>query len=264
MYDLTYNVRNHGCRQSVDAPRPPGSIVDLDGVSKLYDTGAGDFAALSDVDLTIEAGQFVAIVGKSGSGKSTLLNLLTGIDRPTSGVVSANGVVLNDLSENEIARWRGHNVGLVFQFQQLLPTLTIAENVMMPMDFIGSIPRRERTDRALALLELVGIADQADKFPAKLSGGQQQRAAIARSLANDPPMIAADEPTGNLDSYTADRVLSLFRDLTAAGRTVVMVTHERDIAARVDRVITVVDGRVLGGTTAPEHLPEAEEAATHG
>ncbi|MCL1692947.1 MAG: ABC transporter ATP-binding protein [Actinomycetia bacterium] len=222
-------------------------VVDLEGVTKVYETGVGGFSALSDADLAIDAGEFVAIVGKSGSGKSTLLNMLTGIDRPTSGVVQVNGTVLDDLSENEVARWRGENVGLVFQFQQLMPTLTIIENVMMPMDFTKSVPMKDRRPRALDLLELVAIADQADKFPSALSGGQQQRAAIARSLANDPPLIAADEPTGNLDSHTADSVLGLLGDLTAAGKTVVMVTHERDIAARVDRVVTVADGRILGG-----------------
>lgn len=231
-----------------DPRRSPRSAVDLQDVTKVYDTGAGDFAALSGADLAIDAGEFVAIVGKSGSGKSTLLNMLTGIDRPTSGIVRVNGTVLDDLSENEVARWRGDNVGLVFQFQQLMPTLTIAENVMMPMDFTGSVPTGGRTQKARDLLDLVGIADQADKFPSSLSGGEQQRAAIARALANDPPLIAADEPTGNLDSQTADSILRLFRDLTTTGKTVVMVTHERDIEPVVDRVITVADGRILEGT----------------
>ncbi|GMQ86027.1 MAG: ABC transporter ATP-binding protein [Acidimicrobiia bacterium] len=224
----------------------PGRVVDLTGVSKLYETGAGDFAALSDADLTVDDGEFVAIVGKSGSGKSTLLNMVTAIDRPSSGVVKVNGTILNDLTENEVARWRGDNVGLVFQFQQLMPTLTIVENVMMPMDFAGTLPTRERAQRAVSLLDLVGIADQAKKFPTALSGGQQQRVAIARALANDPPLIAADEPTGNLDSHTADSVLGLLRDLTAIGKTVVMVTHERDIASVADRVVSVADGRILG------------------
>ncbi len=243
---------------------PPGRMVDLAGVTKVYKTGAGGFSALSDADLAIDAGEFVAIVGKSGSGKSTLLNMLTGIDRPTSGVVRVSGTVLDDLSENEVARWRGDNVGLVFQFQQLMPTLTILENVMMPMDFTGAIPKRKRTQRAMSLLDLVGIAEQANKFPAGLSGGQQQRAAIARALANDPPIVAADEPTGNLDSHTADSVLRLLRDLTAAGKTVVMVTHERDIAARVDRVVTVADGRVLGSVLPAEEPIVVEAEATRG
>ena len=228
-----------------DAGRSPQRVIDLKGVSRVYETGAGDFPALSDADLEIIAGEFVAIVGKSGSGKSTLLNMVTGIDRPTSGVIRVNGTTLGDLSENETARWRGENVGLVFQFQQLMPTLTIVENVMMPMDFTGSLPTRDRHPRAMNLLDLAGIADQADKFPSALSGGQQQRAAIARSLANDPPLIAADEPMGNLDSHTADSVLELLSGLAGEGKTVVMVTHERDIAARVDRVVTVKDGRIL-------------------
>lgn len=225
--------------------RQRASVIELKGVTKVYETGAGVFSALVDADLEIVEGEFVAIVGKSGSGKTTLLNMLTGIDRPTSGVVRVKGAVLGEFSENEVARWRGDNVGLVFQFQQLMPTLTIAENVMMPMDFAKSVPAKDRNPRAMGLLETVGIADQADKFPAALSGGQQQRAAIARALANDPPVVAADEPTGNLDSHTADSVLGLLADLTAAGKTVVMVTHERDIAARVDRVVTVSDGRIL-------------------
>ncbi|GMQ93699.1 MAG: ABC transporter ATP-binding protein [Acidimicrobiia bacterium] len=221
-------------------------MVDLTQVTKVYTTGAGDFPALVDADLKVDTGEFVAIVGKSGSGKSTLLNMLTGIDRPTSGVARVNGTVLGDLSEDEVARWRGANVGLVFQFQQLMPTLTIVENVMMPMDFTGNLPTRGREPRAMSLLDLVGIADQADKFPTGLSAGQQQRVAIARALSNDPPLIAADEPTGNLDSHTADSMLELFAKLAGTGKTVVMVTHERDIAAVVDRTISVADGRVLG------------------
>lgn len=243
--------------------RASSPTVNLQGISKVYETGAGGFEALRDADLVAEAGEFVAIVGSSGSGKSTLLNILTGIDRPTSGIAQVSGVVLNELSENELARWRGANVGVVFQFQQLLPTLTVAENVMMPMDFTKSYPARERAARALTLLEQVDIAAQANKFPSALSGGQQQRVAIARALANDPPLLAADEPTGNLDSQTADSVLSLLRSLTTAGKTVVMVTHERDIAPVVDRVVTVVDGRVLAGTPRRDAEPTGAGEA-HG
>ncbi len=246
MFNTTQSVRESEREFKTRSPS-----VDLVGVSKVYETGAGDFVALSDVSLTVHAGEFVAIVGASGSGKSTLLNMLTGIDRPTSGRALVNGTTLDDLSENELAGWRGQNVGLVFQFYQLMPTLTVVENVIMPMDFTGVYPARERAARALDLLDQVGIADQAGKFPATLSGGQQQRAAIARSLANDPPLLAADEPTGNLDSATADSVLNLLRGLATAGKTVVMVTHERDIAPLVDRVIAVVDGRI----------PEAETSA---
>jgi len=242
VFDIEQSVRKRDHDGKSDEP-----VVELSDVSKIYETGAGDFAALSGANLTVGLGEFVAIVGASGSGKSTLLNMLTGIDRPTSGVARVMGTELNELSENELARWRGTNVGLVFQFYQLMPTLTVVENVTMPMDFTGALPPRQRSARAMELLDLVGIADQASKFPSTLSGGQQQRAAIARSLANDPPLIAADEPTGNLDSQTADSVLDLLRRLTKAGRTVVMVTHEREVAERVDRVIAVADGAVLEG-----------------
>lgn len=244
MFDSGYTVRKLDRRRKAS----PSPVIDLSGVTKRYDGGGNGRPALSSASLMVNAGEFVAIVGKSGSGKSTLLNMLTGIDRPTSGVARVNGTTLGDLSENEVARWRGDNVGLVFQFQQLMPTLTIVENVMMPMDFTGSVPARERAPRARMLLDRVGVADQADKFPSELSGGQQQRAAIARALANDPPLVAADEPTGNLDSHNADSVLGLFRNLTVAGKTVVMVTHERDIATVVDRVVTLADGRIVGGT----------------
>jgi putative ABC transport system ATP-binding protein len=184
----------------------------------------------------------VAIVGRSGSGKSTLLNMVGGIDRPTSGSVRVLETTLGDLSQSRLAAWRGRTVGVVFQFFQLLPTLTAAENVMLPMDFSGSFPARERRKRALELLSRVGTADQADKLPAALSGGQQQRIAIARALANDPPLIIADEPTGNLDSATGEEIFRLFGELAAAGRTVLVVTHERDVAAT--RTVTLADGRI--------------------
>ncbi len=224
-----------------------GNLIDLRGVTKAYETAAGSFTALKDVDLQIEEGKFVAVVGKSGSGKSTLLNMLTGIDRPTSGQVAINGTAVTTLDEDEIAEWRGRNIGVVFQFFQLMPTLTVVENVMLPMDFCNVYTPRERRARAFSLLERVDIADQADKFPATLSGGQQQRVAIARALANDPPILVADEPTGNLDSQTADDVLTLFENLSTDGKTVVMVTHERDIAVRVSYIVTLVDGRIVNG-----------------
>ncbi|MGP3918388.1 ABC transporter ATP-binding protein [Nonomuraea sp. 10N515B] len=220
-------------------------VIHLSDVLKTYPLSAGEVVAVDHLDLEIGAGEFVAIVGRSGSGKTTLLNLLAGIDRPTSGTVQAAGADLGALSESGLAAWRGANVGLVFQFFQLLPTLTVAENVMLPMDFAGKIPIGERRDRAVRLLKQVGIGDQADKLPATLSGGQQQRAAIARALANDPPLLLADEPTGNLDSATADAVLKLFADLNGEGRTIVVVTHERDIRSIVGREITLVDGRVV-------------------
>jgi putative ABC transport system ATP-binding protein len=219
-------------------------LIQLEAVTRTYKTPAGEFQALRGVDLEIARGAFVAIVGKSGSGKSTLLNMVGGIDRPTSGAVRVGGAAIERLGEDELARWRGRHVGLVFQFFQLLPTLTVIENVMLPMDFSGTVTPTARRARAFSLLDRVGVADQADKLPSSLSGGQQQRVAIARALANEPPVILADEPTGNLDSSTADEVLALFRSLTREGVTVVIATHERDIARVVDRVVSVVDGVV--------------------
>ncbi len=220
------------------------TIVDLNQMVKTYEAPSGPFTALKDINLRIQAGEFVAIVGKSGSGKTTLLNVLAGIDRPTSGTVSIVGKDLQALSESQLAEWRGHTIGLVFQFFQLLPTLTIAENVMLPMDFAEIIPAAKRRLKALELLERVGIQDQADKLPVTLSGGQQQRVAIARALANDPPILMADEPTGNLDEATRASVLELFARLKEDGRTIIVVTHERDISHYTDRQVTLIDGRV--------------------
>ena len=219
--------------------------IQVSDVVKAYPLSAGEFVAVDHLSLDIAHGEFVAVIGRSGSGKTTLLNLLAGIDRPTSGTVHAAGADLGSLSESGLATWRGQNVGLVFQFFQLLPTLTVVENVMLPMDFAKKIPVGERRDRAQHLLERVGVGDQADKLPATLSGGQQQRAAIARALANDPALLLADEPTGNLDSTTAEAVLALFADLHTDGRTIVVVTHERDIRSIVGREVTLVDGRVV-------------------
>jgi putative ABC transport system ATP-binding protein len=222
-----------------------GSVIQVDDVVKTYPLAAGEFTAIDNLSLDIAPGEFVAVVGRSGSGKTTLLNLLAGIDRPTLGTVRVAGADLGSLSEDRLAAWRGRNVGLVFQFFQLLPTLTVIENVMLPMDFARKVPVGERRDRAQHLLDRVGIADQEAKMPATLSGGQQQRAAIARALANDPPILLADEPTGNLDSVTADAVLELFAGLNADGQTIVVVTHERDIRSIVGREITLMDGRVV-------------------
>ncbi len=234
---------HHRNRQTIESNG--GNLIDMRGVTKAYETSAGPFTALKNIDLQIEAGEFTAIVGKSGSGKSTMLNMLTGIDRPTSGEVGINGTAVTTLNEDQIATWRGRNIGVVFQFFQLMPTLTVIENVMMPMDFCNVYAPRERRIRALTLLKQVGVADQADKFPVKLSGGQQQRVAIARALANDPPILVADEPTGNLDSHTADDVLTLFQNLADNGKTVVMVTHERDVASWVSRVVRLADGEIV-------------------
>jgi putative ABC transport system ATP-binding protein len=231
-------------KKSQDRQQGSETIIDLRQMVKTYESPSGPFTALKDINLRIEAGEFVAVVGKSGSGKTTLLNLLAGIDRPTSGTVSIAGSQLQALSESQLAEWRGRTIGLVFQFFQLLPTLTVAENVMLPMDFAEIIPAAERRRKALELLERVDIQDQADKLPVTLSGGQQQRAAIARALANDPPILLADEPTGNLDEATRADVLGLFAQLHADGRTIIVVTHERDISRYTDRQVTLVDGRV--------------------
>jgi putative ABC transport system ATP-binding protein len=219
-------------------------LIALRKVDKSYDTPAGPFPALREIDLEVDRGEFVAVTGRSGSGKSTLLHLIGGIDRPSRGEVVVAGSKIHVAGEDALARWRGRAVGIVFQFFQLLPTLTIAENVMLPMDFADVRPPRERRARAQGLLERVGIADQADKLPAALSGGQQQRAAIARALANDPPLVIADEPTGNLDSATAREVLALFHEITEAGTTVVMASHEHLTGGIASRVVDLVDGRI--------------------
>jgi len=220
------------------------ALVALRQVGKSYPSPAGPFRALAGVDLEVARGELLAIHGKSGSGKSTLLNLIGGIDRPTEGQVLVAGTAVHEASEARLARWRGRHVGIVFQFFQLLPTLTAVENVMLPMDFAGERPPRERRPHALELLARVGVADQADKLPRALSGGQQQRVAIARSLANDPAVVLADEPTGNLDSATARSVLELFGALKPRGVTVVLATHEREVSGLVDRRVELVDGRV--------------------
>ena len=219
-------------------------IIQIEHLNKEYATGAGSVRVLDDVSLTVNTGEFVAVVGPSGSGKSTLINMLTGIDRPTSGTVQVAGTDLNALNENRMARWRGRHIGVIFQFFQLLPTLTILENVMLPMDFCNTYPVGERRPTAMHLLEQVGLGDQANKLPSAVSGGQQQRAAIARALANDPPLLMGDEPTGNLDSKTAAQIFTLFEDLAHQGKTLVMVTHDRDLAARIPRVVSVQDGRI--------------------
>ncbi len=221
-----------------------GALIDLRDVVKTYETGAGGLTVLKDITLQMRSGEFISVVGPSGSGKSTLLNMITGIDRPTSGEIFVGGETVHKLSENQLARWRGRNVGVIFQFFQLLPTLTIVENVMLPMDFCKVYKRRERKKKAMYLLEQVGIADHARKLPSALSGGEQQRAAIARAIANDPPLIVADEPTGNLDTATADQVFKLFQDLVARGKTLMVVTHDRSLSARTERVIHLLDGRI--------------------
>ncbi|MBI4671035.1 MAG: ABC transporter ATP-binding protein [Chloroflexi bacterium] len=231
--------------QGAALPIRASRLIELNGVTKSYDVAAGKFMALKGIDMQVDEGEFVAVVGKSGSGKTTLINMITGIDDATSGQVFVASTPVHELNQEQLAVWRGKNVGIVFQFFQLLPTLTVAENVVLPMDFGNVYSPRERRERAIALLDKVGIAEQADKLPSNLSGGQQQRAAIARALANDPPLLVADEPTGNLDTHTSEAVMQLFADLAAEGKTVVMVTHERDLARYFTRTITLSDGMVV-------------------
>jgi ABC-type lipoprotein export system ATPase subunit len=221
------------------------SLIDIRKVEKVYRNTAGGYQALKGVDLAIGRGEFVGIIGRSGSGKSTLINMITGIDRPSSGEVWVGSTAVHQLNENQMARWRGRNLGIVFQFFQLLPNLSVLDNVRLPMDLCGTFPARERRPRAMKLLEMVDMSEQAHKLPSALSGGQQQRVAIARALANDPPILIADEPTGNLDSKTADAVFQLFERLTSEGKTIVMVTHDSSLARRVARTVLIADGEVV-------------------
>lgn len=233
--------------KSVDGKTRPAEghpIVDLCGVNKAYKTAVGDYPVLKGIDLTMNAGEFVSIIGKSGSGKTTLLNMITGIDRPSSGEVWVNDTALHQMSEGQMARWRGRNMGIVFQFFQLLPMLSVYENILLAMDFAGKIPSGNRKQRAMYLLDLVGLAEHAYKLPTALSGGQQQRVAIARALANDPPVLIADEPTGNLDSKTAESVFELFHQLAAQGKTIIIVTHDSSLAKRTHRTALIADGEI--------------------
>ena len=220
-------------------------LIELSQVVKVYQNAAGGYQALKGIDLEINKGEFVGIIGRSGSGKSTLINMITGIDRPSSGEVLVGDTAVHTLNENQMARWRGKNLGIVFQFFQLLPNLSVLDNVRLPMDFCKTFPAGERRKRALKILEMVGMEEHASKLPSALSGGQQQRVAIARALANNPPLLIADEPTGNLDSKTADVVFKLFEALVDEGKTVVMVTHDGGLARRVNRTVVIADGEVV-------------------
>lgn len=220
-------------------------LIDLRQVVKAYITPVGDFIALDGIDLTIDEGEFVAVIGKSGSGKSTLVNMITGIDKPTSGEVYVGDSAVHTLKEGPMAEWRGRNVGVIFQFFQLLPMLSCVENIMLPMDFCNMYTQRERKERALHLLEQVEMVEHAYKLPSEVSGGQQQRVAIARALANDPPILVADEPTGNLDSRTAVSVFRLFEKQIDQGKTILMVTHDQDLAKRVTRTVILADGEII-------------------
>jgi putative ABC transport system ATP-binding protein len=224
------------------------AMISLRGITKAYDTDAGPFWALKGIDLQVYPGEFVSVVGKSGSGKSTLINMFTGIDHPTGGEVVVAQTQIRQLDEGQMAEWRGRHMGIVFQFFQLLPTLTVVENVMLPMDLAGIYEPEERYERAMHRLEQVGVADLAVKFPSAVSGGHQQRAAIARALANDPAILVADEPTGNLDSRTADAIFRLFESLVAEGKTILMVTHDAELAGRVQRTYTLADGLIVDET----------------
>jgi ABC-type lipoprotein export system ATPase subunit len=237
-------------KNNATEPKAPPSngkqpLIELHNIQKSYKTAVGDYPALKGVNLQINAGEFVSVIGKSGSGKTTLINMITGIDRPTSGEVWVNGTAVHTLTESQMARWRGKNLGIVFQFFQLLPIISVVENVMLPMDFCRSYPLREREARALHLLDLVGLADHAYKLPSALSGGQQQRVAIARALANDPPIVIADEPTGNLDSKTAESVFALFNELVSQGKTIIIVTHDSGLAKRANRTALITDGEIV-------------------
>ncbi len=244
---LAYPVNSNG----VNGNGAGKHLIDLHKVVKAYHTPVGDFIALNGIDLQIGKGEFVGVVGKSGSGKSTLINMITGIDRPTSGDIFVGDQAIHNLKEGPMAEWRGRNMGVIFQFFQLLPMLSCIENVMLPMDFNNTYPLRERQDRAMHILEQVEMADHAFKLPSEVSGGQQQRVAIARALANDPPLLAADEPTGNLDSKTADSVFRLFENLVADGKTILMVTHDNELANRVTRTITIADGEIVDERVRP-------------
>ncbi|HEY84019.1 MAG TPA: ABC transporter ATP-binding protein [Chloroflexi bacterium] len=219
-------------------------IIQIKEVIKRFPVGDREITILKGINLNVKNGEFVSIVGPSGNGKSTLLNMITGIDRPSDGDVIVTGREVHQMSENKLAAWRGEHVGIIFQFFQMLPALSLLQNIILPMDFARKYSRKERRERAMHLLEIVDLADQAHKLPGMVSGGQQQRAAIARALANDPPLLVADEPTGNLDSASAERVFDLFSKLVEEGKTLLMVTHDKELARRVPRIVEITDGKI--------------------
>ena len=229
---------------NVDSDPEKNGIVRLSAVDKTFPVGNSVVRVLKDISFSVQSGEFVSVVGPSGSGKTTLLNMMTGIDAPSAGEVVVTGRAIHTMSENALAAWRGESVGIIFQFFQMLPALNLLQNVILPMDFAAKYPRRERSDRAAELLRMVGLADQLHKLPNMVSGGQQQRAAIARALANAPPLLVTDEPTGNLDGRTAADVFELFLRLSVQGKTIIMVTHNTELASRVPRLIEVSDGRI--------------------
>lgn len=251
-------LQNRNLNNQANGANGGHQLIDLRNIDKFYKTAVGDFPALKKINLQINEGEFVSIIGKSGSGKSTLLNMITGIDRPTTGEVWVNGTAVHELNENQLAGWRGTNLGIIFQFFQLLPSLSIVQNVILPMELSGKFSPRERRERAQYLLELVGLADHQTKLPSMLSGGQQQRAAMARALANDPPIVIADEPTGNLDSKTAETIFKLFNELVAQGKTVIIVTHDSSLARRAHRTALITDGEIVN-----EYVAKALPTLTH-
>jgi putative ABC transport system ATP-binding protein len=233
-----------------------GYVIQVKDVVKSFPVGDGEITVLKGISFDVQSGEFLSIVGPSGNGKSTLLNMITGIDRPTDGEVVVTGRKVHKMSENQLASWRGEYVGIIFQFFQMLPALSLLQNIILPMDFAGKYSPKERRERAMHLLEIVELTDQAHKLPGMVSGGQQQRAAIARALANDPPLLVADEPTGNLDTRTAGDVFALFASLVGEGKTMVMVTHDKELASRVPRVVEIIDGKI----TRDEYVGGAEWA----
>ena len=231
-------------------------IIEVNDVVKKFEVGDGEVTILKGISFDVKQGEFVSIVGPSGNGKSTLLNMITGIDRPSDGEIVVTGQPVHTMSENKLAAWRGKNVGIIFQFFQMLPALSLLQNVVLPMDFASLYTPKERRERAMDLLEMVDLADQAHKLPSMVSGGQQQRAAIARALANDPPLLVGDEPTGNLDSRTAGDIFDLFGQLVDQGKTMIMVTHDKELAHRVPRRIEINDGQI----TKDEYLMQLPQA----
>jgi putative ABC transport system ATP-binding protein len=228
----------------MSAQNGDGAIIEVKDVVKRFPMGDTEITILKGISFEVDRGEFVSIVGPSGNGKSTLLNMITGIDRPSGGEVTVTNRQVHDMSENDLARWRGENVGIIFQFFQMLPALTLLNNIILPMDLAKKYKPKERQERALHLLDIVGLADQANKLPGMVSGGQQQRAAVARALANDPPLLVGDEPTGNLDTNSAQMVFDLFLELVAEGKTVLMVTHDKELAHQVPRKIEIMDGLI--------------------
>lgn len=234
------------------------SFIRLSNLSKIFQVASTQFIALKDINITFHKHEFTAVVGRSGSGKSTLMNMITGIDKPTSGEVLVEGLEIHKLSETEMAKWRGENLGIVFQFYQLIPVLTLLENVMLPMQIAGKYSGAEQMERAQNLLAKVNLQSSANKRPHMVSGGQQQSTAIARALANDPPVLIADEPTGNLSSTEAENIFKIFQSLSSAGKTIIMVTHDEDLANRAQRVLKLVDGRMINDKK--NHLPSLTQS----